>query len=121
MTRNAYTPLDVHCPLCHALPGRRCASVVISSRPALRRPHADRVTAARQATDRASAPRAPAHVTDAWTCPTCSRSYWAPNEWEPELWPVVRTAAQRMHGARHTREMADATQHPDPEPVEEDP
>lgn len=119
MTRNAYTPLDVGCPLCRATPGTRCTSVVITSRPTLRRPHAQRVTAARMAEDRRAMPRVPAGVSDAWTCPDCGRSYWAPREWEPELWPAVRTAAQQLHGRRHHLERTIATGTPDPEPVED--
>lgn len=99
--RSTYTPLDVACPLCRARPGVKCTSVVITSRPTLRRPHGDRVTAARTAEERRAHPRVPAGVTEAWTCPTCGRSYWPPVEWERELWPAVRRAAQELHGRRH--------------------
>jgi hypothetical protein len=99
-----FSPLDVTCTLCNSPPGTRCRSVVIDSRPMLRRPHAPRVTAAREASRARSQPRAPAGVSDAWTCPTCSRSYWPPAEWEHELWPPVRRVAQQLHATRHARE-----------------
>jgi hypothetical protein len=108
--RAVYVPLDVRCPDppsgCGAVPGQQCRSLVITGRPFLRRPHAARVTVARSAEERRSQPRAPAGVSDAWTCPepTCRRSYWAPREWEAELWPPIREQVQRMHGARHERE-----------------
>jgi hypothetical protein len=105
--RAAYTPLDVSCTVCHSTPGAPCRSVVITGRPMLRRPHAPRVTAARTAEERRSQPRAPAGVSDAWTCPDCRRSYWAPKEWEDELWPPVREHVQRIHGLRHARERQD--------------
>lgn len=102
--RATYTPLDVRCPLCHAVPGDRCRSVVIGGRPYLRRPHADRVTAARNAEERRAAPRAPGWATDAWTCPDCSRSYWPPREWEAPLWPLLRSVIQGVHADRHRQE-----------------
>jgi hypothetical protein len=43
-------------------------------------------------------------ISEAWTCPDCSRSYWAPAEWEPELWAAVRDHAQRIHGRRHLQD-----------------
>jgi hypothetical protein len=108
MARNAYTPLDVRCPPppegCGAAPQQLCRSVVIRGRPQLRRPHAGRVTAARSAEARRQHPRVPAGVTDAWTCPSCGRSYWPPHEWEPELWPDLRTVLQLAHGRRHRSE-----------------
>lgn len=113
MVRNAYTPLDVRCPLCRAVPGDRCRSVVLTGRPLLRRPHADRVTAARNAEERRRAPRAPAGVSDAWTCPDCGRSYWPPREWEPELWPVVRREAQKLHSWTHGAERREAARQAD--------
>jgi hypothetical protein len=108
VTRNAYVPLDVACPACRAIPGRRCVSLVLPDQRQLRRPHADRVTAARDATTGRAHPPVPAHVSDAWTCPTCDRSYWPPAEWESELWPAVRQAAQELHGRRHQQERAAA-------------
>lgn len=101
---DAYRPLDVACPRCRAQPGIRCRSVVITSRPQLRRPHAERVLAARLAAEARSRTRTTAGTTDAWTCPRCGRSYWPPAEWEEELWPVVRTQAQLIHGRRHAEE-----------------
>lgn len=59
--------------------------------------------ARRKAGPRRATPRLPATVTDAWTCPDCGRSYWPPAEWEHELWPVLRRAAQTLHGRRHGR------------------
>jgi len=109
--RSTYAPLDVACPLCRARPGARCVSVVIASRPYLRRPHADRVTAARMAEERRQHPRPPSYVSDAWTCPACGRSYWPPAEWEPEVWLAAKRAAQLEHGARHQQERADAASH----------
>jgi hypothetical protein len=108
--RPPFVPLDVTCPRaaggCGAAPGVRCQSMVLSGRPYLQRPHAGRVTAARLAEARRSRPRLPAGVSDAWTCPhpRCGRTYWPPAEWEPELWPVVRTQAQLLHSARHRLE-----------------
>jgi hypothetical protein len=100
----AYRPLDVACPRCRAHPGLRCRSVVITSQPLLRRPHAERVLAARTAAEARSRDRAGTATTDAWTCPDCGRSYWPPKEWEPELWPAVRTQAQLIHNRRHAAE-----------------
>lgn len=107
MARTEYAPVDMRCPACHAHPGERCHSVVITGRPLLRRPHAERVTAATQATRHRQAPKVPATVTDAWTCPACHRSYWPPREWEPEVWPVLLRLLQQMHGSRHRAEAAD--------------
>lgn len=111
MATSPYTPLDVTCPECGAAPGTRCRSQVITGRPVLRRPHAARVTAARTAETSRAAPRAPAWASDAWTCPDCGRSYWPPREWEPELWPAVRRAAQELHHVRHAPE-SDTAGHP---------
>lgn len=97
----AYQPLDMACPRCRAHPGIRCRSVVITSQPLLRRPHAERVLAAREAAEKRDRTRTTSGTTDAWTCPDCGRSYWPPREWEEELWPVVRTQAQLLHGRRH--------------------
>lgn len=108
--RGPYVPLDLRCPLCSAPAGERCRSMVISGRPILRRPHAERVTAARVADAGRQHPRIPAGVSDAWTCSSCNRSYWPPREWEPELWPRVRELLQVMHGARHRAE--NAASHP---------
>jgi hypothetical protein len=114
MTRPVpYRPLDVRCPDppdgCGQPPGERCRSLVITGRPYLRRPHAGRVTRARLAEARRTAPRVPAGITDAWTCPdpSCARSYWPPREWEPELWPQVRRLAQELHARRHDAERVD--------------
>lgn len=97
----AYRPLDVACPRCRALPGVRCRSVVITSQPLLRRPHSERVLSARESAAARNRVRHPGGVSDAWTCPDCGRSYWAPKEWEEELWPAVRTQAQLLHARRH--------------------
>jgi hypothetical protein len=75
--------------------------MVIAGRPYLRHMHAARVTRARVAEARRGASRIPYGVTEAWTCPDCSRSYWPPAEWEPELWPPARTAAQLLHARLH--------------------
>lgn len=98
-----YRPLDVHCATCKAQPGVRCRSVVIADRPYLRRPHAPRVTAARVASQRRAASQGSTVVSEAWTCPAdgCGRSYWPAKEWEPELWPAVRRAAQELHRELH--------------------
>jgi hypothetical protein len=50
-------------------------------------------------------------VTDeAWTCPHCNRSYWAPAEWAdaPSIWTAARGEAQRIHGIRHRQEVIDS-------------
>jgi hypothetical protein len=101
---DAYTPLDVKCRRCRAYPGVRCRSVVITSQPLLRRPHAERVQDAREASVARNRNRTPSTTSDAWTCPDCGRNYCPPREWEPELWPVVRTQAQLIHGRRHAQE-----------------
>lgn len=107
--RQTYTPLDVACPICRALPERHCHSMVLPGRPLLRRPHAERVLAARTAQQHRELPRVPAGVTDAWTCSSCGRSYWPPREWEPELWPLLRRVLQDVHGQRHVAEVAAET------------
>jgi len=99
--RAPYVPLDVRCPTCLAVPGNRCRSTVITGRPLLQHPHGDRVTAARTAENNRAAPRPPVNVTDAWTCPDCGRSYWPAREWEPALWPLLRTVVQRFHADLH--------------------
>lgn len=99
-------PIDVGCPLCGVLPGDRCHSMVITGRPMLRRPHAERVLAARRTEERRQRPTVPAGVTDAWTCPTCVHSYWPPKEWESEVWPAIRRELQALHAVRHRAETA---------------
>jgi hypothetical protein len=47
-----YQPLDLRCPECHAPPGTSCYWRDASGRPTFRRPHAARVTAARDASAR---------------------------------------------------------------------
>jgi len=97
-----YKPQDVGCSRCLAAPGDPCRSVVTKTRGAVMPGHHGvRLTAARAAWQRRNTDRVPAVVSDAWTCPQCGRSYWPPREWEPELWPAVRRAAQDLHAARH--------------------
>jgi hypothetical protein len=48
-----FEPLDLWCPVCNASPGVRCAWQPASGPPLSRRPHADRITDARAATERA--------------------------------------------------------------------
>lgn len=97
-----YRPEDVRCPTCGATPGVRCWSRVVPEQ--IRRPHAERVTAARNASENRAATRAPSWASEAWTCPACSRSYWPPREWEPTLWPLLRPVIQGVHADRHRQE-----------------